>query len=1099
MASASKFCISIHFSTRLVPRCAAILFVVVLSTVAVFPKRAIAQPANQQAQASRQPTISLIAPTQAVEVEIASGESKSFSFNLRHGQYASVAVDCRRIDVNLTIELLDSSGAKIDRLYSDFEFPSVVVELVANARGSYTLELENKDPVTKVTQTCQLKLGSPRDASERENSLQQARTLAYQASILSDADKNDEALQPAQHALELREQLLGPADASLEGPLFVLARISEAKSDYKQAASLYERALEVQEKATGRVSRKVWPILNNLSVVYLELDELDKSEEALNQTLEIGEKMYGPEHPMVANTLVNLGDFYDEKADYSRAENFYERAVAITEKNFGPKSRGLEIVLANLAGVTSERGDYAKAETIGQRAVSIAEQFGPNNGRLGLPLENLAEAYRLDGQPETAEPLYERALAIYEKTLGPQHPFVADTLSGLADIYRDRHDFDKAESYYQRSLAIREKDFGEEHSAIGESLDHLGSIYRDRGDYTRAQSFFDRALAMREKVLGPEHPDVVETLNNLSILEIDKGEYREATNNLSRAIAISERNANINLLAGSERQKLDYLKLLSSQLDQAVTLNLLLTPEQPAARELAATTVLQRKGRVLDALSDTFKQIRMHASAEDQKLFDNFDDVTSRLAQLVLSGPQHMTLQEHQKRVTALRQEREQLEAEISRRSAEFRAASQVVTVASLRQTIPPDAVLLEFLRFDHFLAKGVTEKERLGESRYAAYVIRPSGEDFAQDLGTANEIDNAVSAYRESLRDPRRNDARQHARALQEKILQPLSSFIGNSSHLLISTDGELSLIPFESLVDQKGHYAIERYSITYLSTGRDLLRMGVQRTSNSPPVLIADPVFGEPGTSTLARAKTPANLLSSPMATRRSVTAADDLSTVYFAPLSGTAREAHAIQDLFPDAKAFTGSRATKAALRSLQAPALLHIATHGFFLRDAAQVETVRGTRAINASANIDNPLLRSGLALSGANLSKNGADNGILTALEASNLNLWGTKLVTLSACDTGVGEVKNGEGVYGLRRAFFLAGTESLVMSLWPVSDYVTRELMIQYYSGLKQGLGRGEALRQAQLAMLKRKGRQHPFYWASFIEAGEWANLDGWR
>jgi CHAT domain-containing protein len=141
------------------------------------------------------------------------------------------------------------------------------------------------------------------------------------------------------------------------------------------------------------------------------------------------------------------------------------------------------------------------------------------------------------------------------------------------------------------------------------------------------------------------------------------------------------------------------------------------------------------------------------------------------------------------------------------------------------------------------------------------------------------------------------------------------------------------------------------------------------------------------------------------------------------------------------------------------------------------------------------------LRSGLALSGANLAPTegggAGQEGILTALEASNLDLWGTKLVTLSACDTAIGEVRNGEGVYGLRRAFFLAGAESLVMSLWPVNDYVTRELMTDYYAGLTRGLGRGDALRQAELAMLARKGRQHPFYWASFIQAGQWSPLGG--
>jgi CHAT domain-containing protein len=158
------------------------------------------------------------------------------------------------------------------------------------------------------------------------------------------------------------------------------------------------------------------------------------------------------------------------------------------------------------------------------------------------------------------------------------------------------------------------------------------------------------------------------------------------------------------------------------------------------------------------------------------------------------------------------------------------------------------------------------------------------------------------------------------------------------------------------------------------------------------------------------------------------------------------------------------------------------MLHIASHGFFLQ--------------NARVNTENPLLRAGLALAGANLPNGNYESGILTALEASGLNLWGTKVVTLSACDTGVGEVRNGEGVYGLRRAFVLAGAEALVMSLWPVSDSVARETMVAYYTGLRAGLGRGDALREAKLAILRREVRQHPFYWASFIQSGEWTNLD---
>jgi CHAT domain-containing protein len=220
-----------------------------------------------------------------------------------------------------------------------------------------------------------------------------------------------------------------------------------------------------------------------------------------------------------------------------------------------------------------------------------------------------------------------------------------------------------------------------------------------------------------------------------------------------------------------------------------------------------------------------------------------------------------------------------------------------------------------------------------------------------------------------------------------------------------------------------------------------------------------------------------------------------------VYFAPLGGTEAEARAIQTLFPDADVLTGAQASESALKGVAAPRLLHIATHGFFLTDAepaVRSNPAGATRGTGASSGIQNPLLRSGLALAGANRRGEG-DNGILTGLEASSLNLWGTKLAVLSACDTGVGEVRNGEGVYGLRRAFVLAGAESLIMSLWPASDYATRRLMADYYKNLKAGMGRGQALREVQLQLLKRNPQLHPFYWGNFIQSGEWANLAGGR
>ena len=215
----------------------------------------------------------------------------------------------------------------------------------------------------------------------------------------------------------------------------------------------------------------------------------------------------------------------------------------------------------------------------------------------------------------------------------------------------------------------------------------------------------------------------------------------------------------------------------------------------------------------------------------------------------------------------------------------------------------------------------------------------------------------------------------------------------------------------------------------------------------------------------------------------------------------MPGVAGEVRALKQLLPDARFFTRAQATKAALQQVSGPSILHVATHGFFLADRSTAPSPqnRRSRVAKWATWTENPLLRSGLALAGANHARGNEADGVLTALEATGLDLWGTKLVVLSACETGLGDVKNGEGVFGLRRALVLAGAESQMMSLWAVSDRSTSDLMAGYYRALLDGQGRGEALRRVQLGMLRTASRSHPYYWASFIESGEWANLEGQR
>jgi CHAT domain-containing protein len=344
---------------------------------------------------------------------------------------------------------------------------------------------------------------------------------------------------------------------------------------------------------------------------------------------------------------------------------------------------------------------------------------------------------------------------------------------------------------------------------------------------------------------------------------------------------------------------------------------------------------------------------------------------------------------------------------------------------------------------------------------------------------------------------------------------MRRVRTLLGPVRRIFIAPDGALNLIPFAALVDEAGRYLVKRYEFSYLTSGRDLLRLQVKQPNRQSALIIADPDFGAGAKG----AATQGRILKYHPSTNPSTGSAPP--AYYFSPLKGTAGEAAALREMMNDATVLTQAQATEAALKQVSGPRLLHIATHGFFLesqRPSSGEDRLLRPVSLQkpVAGQIENPLLRSGLALAGANRQKNDeTDDGILTAQEAAGLDLWGTKLVVLSACDTGVGEVKNGEGVYGLRRALVLAGSETQVMSLWPVSDKGTRDLMIEYYRRLLKGEGRSAALRQVQLQMLaggtginrqsgaktsaRARDYSHPYYWASFIQSGEWANLDGRR
>ncbi|HEY3770384.1 MAG TPA: CHAT domain-containing protein, partial [Candidatus Angelobacter sp.] len=909
-----------------------------------------------------------------------------------------------------------------------------------------------------------------------KNSLEAAEALDGQARNFTATAKFAEAEESGKRALQIREEKLQPNDILIAKSLETLADLYKEKSDYAGAASVAGRALGIAQKIYGPGDLPYADAKSTLGRIAIGQANYARAEELLVHASKTRKTVGGENSLMYAESLADLGSLYIFKRDNIRAEEFSAQAQELVEKLLGPDHLQVGVLLHNRGLVAYRREDYGTAEKFYQRSLAIKEKvLGPDHPWLGVTLNNLGLLYwQLDNYNKAAE-YFRRAEIIFERLDGHESFPVAQTLSNLGIMAKYTADYKGAEEYYKRALAIIEKLNGPNHLTVEVTVESLGILYRDHGDYAKAEPYLLRALQITKDSRGPEHPDVARILRNLAQLYSAAGNPARARECWQEAVAIEEKDLPLNLAIGSEREKRAYFGPYMNALNTAISFQIRLDPENDDSRKQAATILLQRKGRILDALADNLESLRNRSNAEDRALLDKLKEITAKLANLVLSGPGKTSLPEHLQQIKTLTDQRDALESEIGQHSAGYYQSPAGVTLNAVQAAIPADAALVEYAVYRPYDPKQPDESiTEFGEPRYVAYVIT-GNEVRPTDLGDAKSIDAAISALRRSLRDPDSPNIKEQARAVDEKIMRPVRALAGDARHLLIAPDGQLDLIPFEALVDENGHYLVERNLFTYLSTGRDLLRMQTPRAGTTEIAIVADPNFGEPK----ARAVSAAPNTRTQPATR-SISRGNDSSRIYFAPLHGTKAEAQAIHSLFHQARIFTGDQVTKATLLGLNAPGILHIATHGFFLEGPKKGGELGGftsnTQAGTSSEEVENPLLRSGLALSGANLNQRGGDSGILTALEAANLNLWGTRLVTLSACDTGVGEVRVGEGVFGLRRAFVLAGAESLVMSLWPVSDYTTREMITAYYTGLKNGRGRGEALRQAELAMLKRKG-----------------------
>jgi CHAT domain-containing protein/Tfp pilus assembly protein PilF len=879
--------------------------------------------------------------------------------------------------------------------------------------------------------------------------------------------------------------------------LLVAAQAASALTQTPQAppapttpAAPQDRATELKgkladaERRSGPDDPSVATALNDLGVFYFSQGDYGNAEPVFRRSLAIREKALGPKDPATAQALNNLSLVLQERGSYVEAEPLLERVLRMYEELRGPEHPDVAIALNNLAGLYRLKGDFGRAEPLFQRALEIREKTaGPEHVSVAIVLNNLGLMHQQAGALAKARPLLERSLAIREKALGPEHPDVGRALNNLAVLSQEEGNLAAAETFYLRAIANYEKAFGRMHASTGQALNNLAVVYLVKGDFEKAGPLYEEAVTIRRATLGPAHPELNRALTSQAIYFDVVGRIDDAIRLQTESAEVTEQNLALILASGSEQQKLRYMELFTEGTDITVSMNRQSGASHSGATRLALTTVLRRKGRVLDAMSGSLQTVRGQLSPEDRDILDALARARSELAARVLRGPGQNRAQ-FDAAVARLEQDVDRLEREASARIASYRSQTRPVTIEAVQSALDGQTALVEIVQYRPFDNRAVRRETRFGAPKYVAYVLRNSGEPSAVDLGDAAAIDVEVDRLRRALRDPRSVGVTASAQRLHRLLLAPLLSQIGPAERLLLSPDGAINLLPIAALVDPKGRFVLEQFEVSYLTSGRDLLRLEVRAAGSSAPLVVANPVFDAGGGSAAGAAAS---------ADSRAV----DLTRARFRPLPGTAGEAEVLGRLLPDAQIKTGAEATEGVVKRAQAPRILHVATHGFFLAEGEQPTVRDGRFLVQESATaaapsaIENPLLRSGLAFAGANQRAGGdGDDGILTALEASSLNLWGTRLAVLSACETGVGAATRGEGVYGLRRALVMAGAESQVMSLWQVSDLATRDLMAAFYKKLNAGAARSAALRDVQLGMLRTAARKHPYYWASFILSG---------
>ena len=641
---------------------------------------------------------------------------------------------------------------------------------------------------------------------------------------------------------------------------------------------------------------------------------------------------------------------------------------------------------------------------------------------------------------------------------------------------------------------------GENHPDYTASLNNLGSLYQFTGEYAKAEPLLRQALETKRRVLGENHPSYATSLNNLAMLNYAKGQLAEAEHYSGQALTILTGWTQEGIATFGERQR---IRLLAKQ-GEALNEYLSVAPAVGIKVEELYRHVLALKG-VVEVRQGEDRLAR--DQPELKETINQSEQTRARLAHLAFANPTAGQRQLWLQQLDALRGRKENLESDLARQSGAFRRVQETrrLGAAEVAAALPLGSVLVDLLDYDHVSppqgGKGPFRHER----RLLAFVLRRGQAPVLVPLGASRPIGEAVGAWREALVAGAPAPMRA-ALELSLRVWEPLKPRLGGAATVLVSPDGPLTLFPLAALPGRRpGSYLVEDLAIGYVSSAHRLvetLAAGAEAKAKKPEAgaagLLAiggiDYQADPGGAAPTESAPTPSVLVA-------------DSQRAGFKALAGTGPEVRCIGELFGAVfprqrdKVLTGAEPTEGVVKQQLGRRwlCLHLATHGFF-ESPARIAALRsglksegpGLAVAMSSEQADSlalePFLHSGVALVGAArkpddflFAKDGSlpdrQDGILTAEEVQSLDLRGTELVVLSACETGLGQGYYGQGVLGLQRAFQAAGARAVVASLWKVDDAATSALMEQFYANLwTKKMPKLEALRQAQLTVLNNPG-----------------------